>query len=150
MRLTATIRVIDRASRRSVELPATLRYDGLPFDAEIRDLSVSGFRAKTSADLELGDRITVSWAGGGTRQAVVARHAPDGYGCFFVRELSEDVVLAAAATDTLVSMPVLKPRLKPDVKRIDVRLRLAIIIGIAVIGWAIVVAIGVVALVTLF
>jgi hypothetical protein len=143
--LTARIRVIDRANRRSVKLAATLRYDGLPFNTEIRDLSVSGFRAKTSANLEPGDRISVNWGSGGTKLAVVARQAWDGYGCFFVHELTEDVVLTAETVDTVGVLPLPKPA----VEQIGVRWSLAVIIGTSLVGWALVTGIGVAALLLL-
>lgn len=147
MSVTAILRVLDRASRRSVAINATVRYEGQPIDAEISDLSASGFRASVSANLEVGDRISISWAGG-MKQAIVARQAPDGYGCFFVSEISEHEVQAATAIDTVVPLTVAQapPRAEasvaPAVQKLDIRLRLAIILGGALAGWAVIIGIG--------
>lgn len=81
-----------RAQRASVDGRARFREAGQnPFDAELFDLSSSGFRMFTFSRQAVGKRIWVSLPGLQPREAIVRRAEGDNYGCEFVEPLHPSV-----------------------------------------------------------
>lgn len=81
-----------RAERASIDGRVRFREAGQnPFDAELFDLSSTGFRMFTFSRQAVGKRIWVSLPGLEPREAVVRRAAGDNYGCEFVEPLHPSV-----------------------------------------------------------
>ena len=88
-----------RAQRASVDGRARFREAGQnPFDAELFDLSSSGFRMFTFSRQTVGKRIWVSLPGLQPREAIVRRAEGDNYGCEFVEPLHPSVASHLQAT----------------------------------------------------
>ena len=88
-----------RAERASVDGRARFREAGQnPFDADMFDLSSSGFRMFTFSHQAIGKRIWVSLPGLQPRQAVVRRQEGNNYGCEFIEPLHPSVANHLQAT----------------------------------------------------
>jgi hypothetical protein len=155
MALTAQLYLDDRGSKRfRVEFDATLR-DPLhaPLDVVVEDLSASGFRVLTPADLAVGVEIGLGLAGIGTHRARVVRHENGAYGCEFVTPLTSaalDIALSAPS-----SAPVALPRMGPwgpvrgntnldesPVKKLPRPVRLLVIVAGAIACWILAIGLG--------
>lgn len=84
------------AERRPADAPSTMRADnGAPVDVVVLDISRSGVRIVTDAELEIGQEITIGLAGAGVTRAYVAWARGGEYGCAFERPMApEDEALA--------------------------------------------------------
>jgi len=84
------------AERRPTDAPSTMRADnGSPVDVVVLDISRSGVRIVTDAQLEIGQEITIGLAGAGVTRAYVAWARGGEYGCAFERPMApEDEALA--------------------------------------------------------
>lgn len=88
-----------RAQRASVDGRARFREAGQnPFDAELFDLSSTGFRMFTYSHQPVGKRIWVSLPGLEPREAIVRRAEGCNYGCEFVEPLHPSVASHLQAT----------------------------------------------------
>lgn len=84
------------AERRATDAPSTMRTDGrAPVDVVVLDISRSGVRIVTDAQLEVGQEITIGLAGAGVTRAYVTWGRNGEYGCAFERPMApEDEALA--------------------------------------------------------
>lgn len=155
MALTAQLYLDARGSKRfRVAFDATLR-DPLhaPLDVVVEDLSASGFRVLTSADLAVRVEIGLGLAGIGMHRARVVRREKGVYGCEFVTPLtSNDLRIALSAPP---SAPNALPKLGPwarvpieaarddrPVRKLPRPARLLVIVALAVACWLLVIGIG--------
>lgn len=85
-----------RAERRPTEAPSTMRTDGgEPVDVIVLDISRSGIRIVSDAQLGVGQEISIGLAGAGSTRAFVTWARGDEYGCAFERPMApEDEALA--------------------------------------------------------
>jgi len=156
MALTAQLYLDGRGSKRfRVAFDATLR-DPLhaPLDVVVEDLSASGFRVLTPANLAVGIEIGLGLAGIGMHRARVIRHENGAYGCEFVTPLTSaalDLALSAPS-----SAPVTLPRIgpwgpvpvdadldEPPVKKLPRPVRLLVIVTGAIACWILAIGLGV-------
>lgn len=80
-----------RAERRKANAASTLRAgDSSPHDVMVLDLSATGLRIATSADLAIGQEISIGLSGAGTTRAFVAWRRESEYGCAFASPLSPE------------------------------------------------------------
>ena len=88
-----------RANRASVDGRARFREAGQnPFDADLFDLSSTGFRMFTYSHQPIGKRIWVSLPGLQAREAIVRRGEGCNYGCEFLEPLHPSVASHLQAT----------------------------------------------------
>lgn len=86
------------ALRFVVDAPTTLRGpDAAPIDVVIADFSRKGFLMVTDAVLDVGMQVSVGLSGSGSREAIVVRRDPRGYGCQFVAPLTRTEMATAFA-----------------------------------------------------
>jgi hypothetical protein len=79
------------AERRPTDAPSTMRADnGGPIDVVVLDISRSGVRIETDAELEVGQGITIGLAGAGVTRAYVAWAQGSEYGCAFERPIAPE------------------------------------------------------------
>jgi hypothetical protein len=134
--------------RRPIRLAGTLRLEDRPFDVVIHDLSVSGFRATTVADLRPGDRVAIGSPAIPLREAEVVWTKIGWVGCEFVNPLRDFEVAAAEPVDTVVrfsTSDICAPpeRAKPSEPAIEhwpTLLRAAFIIVSSLVLWGIIIA----------
>ena len=92
------------AERRSAMAPSTLRARDLgATDVTVVDLSLSGVRIATEAELAVGEEVSIGLTGIGARRAYVAWRRDGQYGCAFERPLE-----AAEAGDAFSSVSVVR------------------------------------------
>lgn len=88
-----------RGQRASVDGRARFREAGQnPFDADLFDLSSSGFRMFSFSRQTIGKRIWVSLPGLELREAIVRRAEGNNYGCEFAEPLHPSVASHLQAT----------------------------------------------------
>jgi hypothetical protein len=93
---TGQIRNARRAQRRATDAPSTMRTDGGdPVDVLVLDLSRSGIRIMTDADLGIGQEISIGLAGAGVTRAFVTWARGGEYGCAFERPIGVEDEAAA-------------------------------------------------------
>ncbi|QJU58639.1 PilZ domain-containing protein [Sphingomonas sp. AP4-R1] len=95
-----------RAARRAADQPSTLRGTGNsePQDSWVHDVSSTGMRIESRAELTVGEEITVGLAGAGaTRARVVWKHGNE-YGCQFEKPLSSEEASNAFQGSPVVSL----------------------------------------------
>lgn len=93
---TGHIRNARRAQRRATDAPSTMRTDGgNPVDVIVLDLSRSGIRIMTEADLGIGQEISIGLAGAGVTRAYVTWAHGGEYGCAFERPIAPEDEAAA-------------------------------------------------------
>ena len=93
---TGNIRNARRAQRRATDAPSTMRTDGGdPVDVLVLDLSRSGIRIMTDADLGIGQEISIGLAGAGVTRAFVTWARGGEYGCAFERPIGVEDEAAA-------------------------------------------------------
>jgi len=155
MALTAQLYLDARGSKRfRVAFDATLRDPShAPLDVVVEDLSASGFRVLTSADLAVGVEIGLGLAGIGMHRARVIRRQKGVYGCEFVRPLTSAALNLALGAPA--SAPVALPRMGPwgpvpietarddrPVGKLPRPARLLVIVALAVACWLLVFGVG--------
>jgi len=84
------------SERRPTDAPSTMRADGVtPVDVVVLDISRSGVRIATDAQLDVGQEISIGLAGAGATRAFVTWARNGEYGCAFERPMApEDEALA--------------------------------------------------------
>ena len=80
-----------KARRRPAKAPSTMRADGRePVDVVVLDISRSGVRILTDADLSVGQEISIGLAGAGVTRAYVTWVRDGEYGCAFERPIGPE------------------------------------------------------------
>jgi hypothetical protein len=93
------------AERRPAMAPSTLRASGAaPVDVMVIDVSATGVRISTAAQLEVGQEISIGLAGAGSSRAFVAWKRDDQYGCRFERPLEADGAAKAFSRSEVVHL----------------------------------------------
>ncbi|OYX66641.1 MAG: hypothetical protein B7Y88_02025 [Sphingomonadales bacterium 32-64-17] len=114
----------------------------------ILDLSQTGMRIRSTANLEVGEYLEVELPEAGTVSAIVVRSARMGseneYGTEFLQPISQGAVSAAllAAPAVPSSQQHDAPFPDPHVEKLRYRTRLLILGGLTLATWALVGAIG--------
>ncbi len=105
MALTAKlVRDDRRADREMLDVGGTLRHvPHLPIDVVIEDLSSTGFRMRTHADLDLQETVTIGIPGIGQRAALIVRCSEGGFGCEFVEPIDPHLVFAPSTAQPVVT-----------------------------------------------
>jgi len=143
------------AERHSVGFDATLRDpDRMPLDVVVEDLSSTGFRVLTSADLAPNAEIGLGLAGIGMQRARVIWRAGNSYGCEFLTPLKGDdlrAALSAPSSEPVALRPAddrgagIAASATPGARQgLSPRARLFAIIASAIAAWAVAVAVGVI------
>ncbi|HSI16387.1 MAG TPA: PilZ domain-containing protein [Sphingomonas sp.] len=86
---------IDRrgAVRFDTDSSSTLRMpDGAPFDVIVDDFSRSGFHFTANIDLPIGTLVSLGLSGAGSRAARIMRRRDNGYGCAFMKALTDEEI----------------------------------------------------------
>ena len=148
MALTAQlVRDDRRADRERLDVASTLRHvRNVPIDVIVEDLSATGFRVRTQADLALQERVTIGIPGVGQRAAHVVRHTAKGFGCEFVEPIAPQLVAAPMTAQSVLEadfggqLEVAFVREwsranPPQVVRFSQARRLLVIGGLGVAGW---------------
>lgn len=79
------------AERRAAEAPSTMRADGgTPHDVVVLDISRSGVRILSDAELSVGQEISIGLAGAGVTRAFVSWARNGEYGCAFERPIGAE------------------------------------------------------------
>lgn len=134
------------AERHSVSLDGTMRdTDRTPHDVVIEDLSLTGFRVPTGANLNLTDLISLGLPGVGKRPARVIWKAGERCGCTFLDPLTDAELRAALAGPVLQPVSIGAQMARPlTVSRIDEPVvpelsrftRVVVITGLVAASWA--------------
>jgi len=95
-----------RAERRQADQPSTLREQGssVPQDSWVHDVSSTGMRIESRAELAVGDEITVGLAGAGATRAHVVWKRGKEYGCQFEQPLSAEDAARAFLGSPVVAL----------------------------------------------
>jgi hypothetical protein len=143
-----------RAERFPIGFDATLRDPAhVPLDVVVEDISATGFRMITDADLAAGADIRLGLAGIGVHRAQIVWHANGIYGCAFVTPLtSADLNIALSAPS---SAPVTLPGVGPSaqasfdadvdeqpVRKLPPPVRLLVIVALAITAWIVTITLG--------
>lgn len=86
---------IDRrgAIRFDSDSPSTLRVsDGEPVDVVVDDFSRTGFHFTANVDLPIGTLVSLGLSGAGSRAAQIMRRRNNGYGCAFMKALTDEEI----------------------------------------------------------
>lgn len=84
------------AERRPADAPSTMRTDGSdPVDVVVLDISRSGVRILSDAELSIDQEITIGLAGAGVTRAYVAWARNGEYGCAFERPIAPEAEASA-------------------------------------------------------
>ena len=83
------------AERRVLRLSVSLSKADDGIDATVHDLSKSGLRIETDADLAVGEELMVDLPGDNLIEARVVWHRENSYGCEFVSPIAKSVFGAA-------------------------------------------------------
>lgn len=148
MALTAKLLRDDRrADREALDVAGTLRHlRNVPIDVVIEDLSATGFRMRTRADLSLQERVMIGIPGIGQRAAYVVRHAAGCFGCEFVEAIDPRLVAMPSTVQSVVEAnfggqldtalvrewSLVNP---PQIERLSQVHRLLIVSGLGIAGW---------------
>jgi hypothetical protein len=93
------------AERRAVSAASTMRAEGgRPVDVVVIDLSNTGVRIATSADLAIGQEISIGLAGAGVTHAFVAWRDGERYGCVFERPMAPEATAMAFSNAPVVRL----------------------------------------------
>ncbi|MDB5701420.1 MAG: PilZ protein [Sphingomonadales bacterium] len=151
MALTAQLLRDDRrAERKELHVAGTLRHVGnIPIDVVVEDLSATGFRMLTQANLQLGEKVTVGIPGVGQRAAHVVRHTDNGFSCEFVDAIDARLVTMPSTAQSVVEadfgrqldvglLSEWSRANPPQIERLSQSRRLLIFGGIGVAGWLII------------
>ncbi|UAK23491.1 PilZ domain-containing protein [Sphingomonas nostoxanthinifaciens] len=94
-----------RAERREANAASTLRTEGAaPLDVVVLDLSATGLRIVTNADLAIGQEVSIGLAGAGATRAFVAWRRDSQYGCAFTQPLSAEDEARAFSNSTPIAL----------------------------------------------
>jgi hypothetical protein len=101
-----TVKVEGRAAeRRTAMAPSTMRTnDAAPVDVMVIDVSATGVRISTAADLDVGQEISIGLGGAGSSRAFVAWKRDGQYGCRFDRPLEADGAARAFSATQIVHL----------------------------------------------
>ncbi len=103
------------AERRPITAASTMRADGgLPVDVVVLDISDSGVRIATKADLRIGQEISIGLAGAGVTRAFVAWRRGERYGCAFERRIAPEASALAFSNTPVVRLGHAYERAAPD------------------------------------
>lgn len=103
------------AERRPTDAPSTMRADnGAPVDVVVLDISRSGVRIQTDAELEVGQEITIGLAGAGVTRAYVAWAQGGEYGCAFERPIAPEDEMRAFSRAPVKRLGVAAPSRQND------------------------------------
>jgi hypothetical protein len=86
---------IDRrgAIRFDTDSPSVLRMPGgEPIDVIVDDFSRTGFHITANVDLPIGTLVSLGLSGAGSRAAKIVRRRDNGYGCVFMKALTDDEI----------------------------------------------------------
>lgn len=112
------------AERRPAMTPSTMRAKGAaPIDVIVIDVSATGVRIETTAELEVGQEISIGLAGAGTTRAFVAWKRDSHYGCQFEMKLEPEGEAQAFSRAPVIHLgmtPVVAPILE-EPQRDDLR-----------------------------
>lgn len=137
------------AERRPLQAEATVRDETLrPIDVTIVDLSSSGCLIEGAGEIQVPSVVNIGIGGIGRISARVVRREGQRYGCSFLVPLSEETVSLASAVDTVVSFPAAAfptpasfgESSMPDPSRWPRPVRTTVVIGGAILTWAVVLA----------
>ena len=93
------------AERREAMAPSTMRAAGIPpIDVIVLDISATGVRLLTNAELSVGQEISIGLPGVGATRAYVAWCRDDQYGCVFERPIGQESAERAFAGGTVVTL----------------------------------------------
>lgn len=132
--------------RHATALDATVRTaDGAPSDVLIHDLSTTGFRMETPAELDVNSIVWIGMVGARICAASVTRRDGSGYGCKFLAPItSAQLTEALSPVSTVIDAPWNRQDPDPadiaEVKKLPYRMRLAIILFSSLGLWALVLA----------
>ncbi|WP_296219220.1 PilZ domain-containing protein [uncultured Sphingomonas sp.] len=149
MPLTVTAQIVDddsaqRAERKSIDRASTLRVlESRPYDAHVENLSATGCLLSSSVVLSPGMRIRLGLSGGGVVEGTIIRQLGKQYGCEFLRPLTSEQMQAAFGTGALVHgrfASASEATALPAAPRWPRSLRAAVMIGLAVLAWVLVLA----------
>lgn len=94
-----------RAERRKTAAPSTVRAESSgPVDAVVSDVSVTGARISCSADLRVGQEVTIGLASVGQVRGIIMWRRNDSYGLAFAQPLAEDAAARAFTAPTVVKL----------------------------------------------
>ena len=94
-----------RAIRRRTDAPSTLRGSSTgPLDTFVQDISATGAKIECSAELALGDSVSIGLAGVGQVRAMVVWKRDGQYGLDFVVPLTAADAERAFAGGTVISL----------------------------------------------
>ncbi|NIJ08684.1 hypothetical protein FHS31_002305 [Sphingomonas vulcanisoli] len=104
-----------RATRRKTAAPSTVRADsGGPVDAVVSDVSITGARISCSAELRVGQEVTIGLASVGTVRGIIMWRRDDSYGLAFAQPLAEDAAARAFTAPTVVELVRRRPEAEAD------------------------------------
>jgi hypothetical protein len=131
------------AERSDVHLDATMRDAGwTPTDVVIINISTSGVLLEVSADIPIGESITIGIAGIGLVPSRVVRRHGRTLGCEFRTPVAAARIAEATQAQTVVALPFLSGPLRIDAEaRWSRRTRLAILLMAGISAWGTVAAI---------
>ncbi len=96
--LVAKLEILGDIDRRGsirfdADSPSTLRApDGEPIDVVIDDFSRTGFHFTGNVDLPIGTLVSLGLSGAGSRAARIMRRRNNGYGCAFMKALTDEEI----------------------------------------------------------
>jgi hypothetical protein len=96
--LVAKLEILGDIDRRGsirfdTDSPSTLRApDGEPIDVVIDDFSRTGFHFTGNVDLPIGTLVSLGLSGAGSRAARIMRRRNNGYGCAFMKALTDEEI----------------------------------------------------------
>ena len=96
--LVAKLEILGDIDRRGsirfdTDSPSTLRApDGEPIDVVIDDFSRTGFHFTGNVALPIGTLVSLGLSGAGSRAARIMRRRNNGYGCAFMKALTDEEI----------------------------------------------------------
>ena len=108
---------IERAERTAVDRPGTLRERArFVTDIVVEDLSRTGCRICTDADMSVGTLISIGIPGVGMQAARVVRSEGNVHGCSFLLPITEADVLKSQTVVTVenLAFPTLRERVRSE------------------------------------
>ena len=100
--------------------PSTVRAKGAaPIDVIVIDVSATGVRIETTADLDVGQEISIGLAGAGTTRAFVAWKRAGHYGCQFEMALEPEGAAQAFSRAQVIHLGAAPVPTLPDTRGSD-------------------------------
>jgi hypothetical protein len=96
--LVAKLEILGDIDRRGTirfdaDSPSTLRVaDGEPINVVVDDFSRTGFHFTGNVDLPIGTLVSLGLSGAGSRAARIMRRRDNGYGCAFMKALTDEEI----------------------------------------------------------